>query len=200
MKSVTATLLEEHELVARAAACLERLADEARVTDDLCIVTAIDLLEFFQDFVDGAHQTKEERHLFPALIEGGMARNVVRELLEDHRYEREAMSALFANLEGAASGDTESCDKFVNAALEFAAAQREHAAEEDCILLPLVERYLDERLEQKVQAGFREVDERMLRRRYEAYGTIVDDVETRMASTLWNWSRGAGFLELVPSS
>jgi hemerythrin-like domain-containing protein len=197
MKGITTTLLEEHELIARAATCLERLADEARVTDDLCIVTAIDLLEFFQDFADGAHQTKEEQHLFPALIQGGMPRLRVRELLEDHRHERESMDTMFANLEGTAGGDDESRDVFVSVAFEYAALQREHAEEENRMLIPLIEEFLDPRLVRKVAAGFRDVDERLLRRRYEDYATIVDEVETRMASTLWNWSRGAGFVELA---
>jgi branched-chain amino acid transport system ATP-binding protein len=197
MKGITATLLDEHELIARAAASLERLADEALASDDLCIVTAIDLLEFFQDFVEGAHQAKEEEHLFPALLASGLARHRVLDLRKEHEREREAFCSMWVNLEAAAYGDRDSHDEFVREASEYAALQREHADDEDRMLLPLVEELLDDDLQRRVLAGFRDVDARRLHRRYEDYAKLVDDVEARQTSPVWNWDRGPAFLELV---
>ena len=84
MKRITEVLRKEHRLIARAAACLDRVADDAMETDDLRIVSALQLLEFFEEFADAAHQEKEERHLFPALLAAGVGRLRVTELAVDH--------------------------------------------------------------------------------------------------------------------
>ena len=63
-------------------------------------------------------------------------------------------------------------------------------------MLPLVGDLIDEAREERILAGFGEVDARLLRRPYEAYAALVDEVETRLSSALWNWNRGSGFAEL----
>ena len=65
MNSVCRELSLDHQLIGRAAACLDRLADEALETCELHVYTAIELLEFFEHFVDGAHQEKEEQWSAP---------------------------------------------------------------------------------------------------------------------------------------
>lgn len=185
MKKITETLRAEHRLIGRAAACLDRLADEALETDDLRIVSAIKLLEFFDDYVDRSHQEKEERYLFPALLDQGLGGHRVRELMRDHGDEREVLRNMRLNLEGAAYGDPASREEFVRSALQYATLEREHAGEEDEILLPLVEEYLSVENEDEILEGFRRVESRVLPNPPEHYARLVEDVSAHLGSTVW---------------
>ncbi len=184
MKKVTEVLRDEHCLIARAAACLDRVADEVLATDDLRVVVALDLLEFFEDFADGAHQEKEERHLFPALLRLGLAKHRVFELLDDHENEREALRSMWRNLEGAACGDPLSLDDFVRFAVEYAADQRRHADKENHVLLPLVEELMDADTERRVLAGFREIDSKLPRKTRAHYVALVQRAARRLGSQI----------------
>jgi hemerythrin-like domain-containing protein len=181
MNRVTNVLRKEHRLIERAAACLDRVAEEALEGERLCVVTAIDLLEFFEDFVHAGHQEKEERHLFPALREQGLARRRVLELLDDHGHEREVLQAMGVDLEHATNDSDISRIDFACAAREFSALQREHAADEDLYLLPMVEELLDEEADRRVLEGFRRVDTTLTRTPQE-FAILVENAAQRMGS------------------
>jgi len=183
MNRITNVLRKEHRLVERAAACLDRVAEEALESGNLCVVSAIDLLEFFEGFVDAGHQEKEERYLFPALLEQSKARRRIPELLADHRNERKVLLGIQVELERATNGSDKGRVDFACAAREFSALQREHAAEEDLYLLPLVEELLDEDTERRVLEGFRRVDA-TLTRSPEEFADLVEHAARRMGSIL----------------
>jgi hemerythrin-like domain-containing protein len=184
MKRVTDVLRDEHRLITRAAACLDRLVDYALDTDDLCVVSAMELLEFFEDFADDVHQEKEERNLFPAMLAAGLAPQRVHALLDEHRRERASLSIMRENLEGAAYGNAFRYDRFVKSAAEFAALQRAHAEEEEEVLLPLAEELLDDRARAEVLAGFERTEAELLTRPLEHYVTLVTNVATRLGSAV----------------
>ncbi len=143
MQKFIHALKEEHRLIERAAACLDRLTDEAIAGEDFDAVAALDLLEFLEHFANEAHQQKEERVLFPALLARGLAGARIGELLLEHLGERQALEALHGELEAAAYGDPVSRDHFAALAHEYALAQIEHASKEDSTLLPIAEEQLD---------------------------------------------------------
>jgi len=182
MMRVRRVLHGEHRLIRRAAACLDRLADDALESNDLCVLSAIELLEFFEDFVDGAHQEKEERCLFPALLDSGLARHRVQELLDDHADERESLSSMREKLERAAHGDGPSREEFATTAMNYAMMQIEHADDEERFLVPLVEELLDRDAERYVLQGFRAIDADLPKPR-EHYFALVNGVARRMATT-----------------
>ena len=61
----TATLRHEHELVCRALAGADALADESRASGAVDAGAVRDFIEFARYFTDGCHHAKEERCLFP---------------------------------------------------------------------------------------------------------------------------------------
>ena len=182
MNKVIQVLQEEHRLIGRAAACLDRLADEALDLSYLCVATAIDLLDFFEDFGDAVHQEREESILFPALLDAGLARHHVLSLSEDHDRERRLLHSMWTTLSGAANGDSSSLDAFSRLASEFAAAQIEHAEEEDRVLLPLIGELVDGEAERRIMEGFRDIDRRLLLNPREHYIDIVERAASRLGS------------------
>jgi len=182
MNRIADLLKEEHRLIGRAAACLDRMIDEALEGAELPLDVALDLLEFFEEFADVVHQAKEERCLFPALLGQGLARQRLTELLEDHGEERALLRKMRRQLEIAAFGGAAGRDEFLRLAARYAALEREHAEEEDRRLLPLVEEYLGEDAERAVRFGFHEVERRLLPRRPAHYAALVDGAVARLGS------------------
>jgi len=182
MKRIADVLRDEHRLIRRAAACLDRMTDEALEGAELPLDVALDLLEFFEDFADVVHQAKEERCLFPSLLEQGLARHRLSELSEEHGEERVLLRSMRHQLEVAAFGGASGRAEFLRLAARYAALEREHAEEEDRLLLPLVEEYLSADAERAVRTGFHEIERRLLPRRPAHYAELVDGAAARLAS------------------
>jgi hemerythrin-like domain-containing protein len=159
MKRFIHELKEEHRLIQRAAACLARLADGAIADEGFDAAAALDVLEFLERFANRAHQRKEERVLFPALLSQDLLGPRVGELLLEHRAEREALGKLHDELLGAACGDACCGERFAQLAHEYALAAIAHTSKEESELLPIAEQRLDPAGQQELLAGLRSVDE-----------------------------------------
>jgi len=119
------------------------------------------LLSFFETYVDGLHQDKEERVLFPRLRERAAEKSTTFEALaEEHHQERLRLEGMRTCLEGASYGDGLSLDTFLVNARSYVALQRSHLRYENRWLLPLVERLLDKDDDLHVCEGFRDLERR----------------------------------------
>lgn len=147
----TARLREEHEVILRALAVLERLswrleAGEAVDRQDLAW-----LREFFGTFADRCHHGKEEQHLFPALERQGIPREggPLGVMLHEHEEGRALVRAM-------AQGD----DRQAAAAIrQYAALLRAHIEKENGILFPLAEQVLPEAEQRGLLHAFEAVEE-----------------------------------------
>ncbi len=182
MERIAEVLREEHGMIRRAAACLFRLADDVLEGEELDARAAVELVEFFEEFADGAHQEKEERCLFPALLASGLAPRRVAELVADHGEERALLEGLRHGLEAAAYGDSLSRDAFAQRAQRYALLQVSHASVEDDVLLPLVGELLDAQVQRDVLAGFERVAAETLRHPAELHATRLRRIATELGS------------------
>jgi hemerythrin-like domain-containing protein len=182
MKRFIHELKEDHRLIERAAACLDRIADGALVGEDFDAVAALEVLEFLERFADQAHQRKEERVLFPALLAQDLLAPRVGELLLEHRGERQALERLHDELLGAALGDSRCRERFAQIAHEYAVAQIAHVSRENCELLPLAEERLDPAGEQQLFAGLREIDAQLGLRPRAHYERALERIARRLGA------------------
>ena len=85
----TQLLREEHEIILRGLAVLEKLAASGKQPPP-------ELLEFFSEFADVHHHGKEEEILFPALEDAGFPRDAgpVGVMLHEHELGRELLGAM----------------------------------------------------------------------------------------------------------
>ncbi len=70
----TAMLREEHEVILKALALLERVGQRLEVAEPADRDALAWLQGFFSTFADRCHHGKEEQHLFPALERHGIPR------------------------------------------------------------------------------------------------------------------------------
>jgi hemerythrin-like domain-containing protein len=130
-------LRREHEVILRALALAERVADALDTGPPRAAAGAADgpvllpwLLDFFETYMDGWHHAREEQLVFPTLAGAGLPHH--GPLLATLRSEHDGGRALLAEMR--AGGPT-----LVGALQAFAVLVRAHIQVETETLLPLLE-------------------------------------------------------------
>jgi hemerythrin-like domain-containing protein len=155
----TAVLRHEHELVCRALAGADALAEQARRSGSVDDAAVRDFIEFARFFTDGCHHAKEERLLFPRLRERGAAASApVAAMLQEHEGGRERVRRLEAALDAAAAGDADAVARVAENLSAYAALLRAHIAKENNVLFPLADRLLTDDDQRDLDAAFELVE------------------------------------------
>lgn len=148
--SPTAILRAEHDLILRALALLERLADRLGRGEPTDEAARQWLLDFFATFVNGCHYWKEEQHLFPALEHRGIPRpgELLDSMLADHNEGRRLARAL-------SDGP---CYVQSDLVRRYAALLRSHIQRENDVLFPVADEVLDRERQGQLAAEFGAVE------------------------------------------
>jgi hemerythrin-like domain-containing protein len=155
----TAVLRHEHELVCRALAGADALAEAARA-GHVDVRGARSFVEFARGFTDGCHHTKEERLLFPLVVERDprLEAGPVAAMLHEHEGGRERIRRLDAALDAVEGGDDGAAADVAENLAAYAALLRAHIAKENNVLFPMAERVLTEQDERELEAAFERVE------------------------------------------
>jgi hemerythrin-like domain-containing protein len=154
-------LREEHRWILVMLACLERVLADSERRGHLEADGASELLSLLTRFVDGLHQEREERHLFPRILL--RARSVVERveigrLCGAHEEERRALGRMGRELLGAIYGDPRSLADFRREARRYVQLQRAHLAHENRDVLPLAEFLLTPEDDRVIVQGYSDLE------------------------------------------
>jgi len=180
----TDILMEEHRIIERVLAALERaatLADRGRPVRPGLFLEAAD---FIQDFADGSHHHKEEGVLFGAMIEAGVPREggPIAVMLAEHEQARRYTRAMREAAEHWESGDEEARASATRAARAYAALLRQHIAKEDQILFPLAGQAIPAAQQAKVLSDYSKVEPEDVRNAVRAkYIALAESIEGELA-------------------
>ena len=183
-RDITQALVEEHRLILRMLALLERnapLTAAGRYTNYRFYRDAVD---FIRSYADRFHHAKEEDILFEALIANGMPRenSPVAAMLLEHDQGRAYVKAMEEAALAAEQGDTARTGDLAENALAYLTMLREHIDKEDTILYPLAERVIPEELRDGIIAGYREAETRTPMDFTERYRRLVERYEVEEVS------------------
>ena len=144
--NITHKLVDEHRLILRMIALLEKNASLTAAGEYLNWQFYLDAIDFIRNYADQFHHAKEEDVLFKALVENGMPKDnsPVAAMLMEHDQGRNFVRALESAVHKAVANNTEICQTVAENALGYAALLRDHIGKEDDILYPLAERVLPE--------------------------------------------------------
>ena len=158
--NVTAVMVEEHQLILRMIALLEKsvaLAEEGRFSDWNFFLDGG--LPFIRQYADRFHHAKEEDVLFKALVANGMPEqnSPVAAMLMEHDHGR----AFVRGMEGAAQrllAGVNAVGELAENARGYCALLRDHIEKEDSILYPLAERVLPETVRAAMITAYAEAE------------------------------------------
>ncbi|MBU5613019.1 hemerythrin domain-containing protein [Geomonas azotofigens] len=178
-QDITQRLKDEHQLILRMLALLER---NARLTEEGSFKDYqfyLDGVDFIRNYADRFHHAKEEDVLFEALVENGMPRDnsPVAAMLMEHDLGRAYVKAMEEAATKALNGEAGQEEAIVANARGYLDLLREHIAKEDDILYPLAERILPEGVRHGITAGYQKAEERSEAGFEEHYRKVVEKYE-----------------------
>src|SRR5512138_1281725 len=155
-QDITQRLKDEHQLILRMLALLERnarLTEEGSFRDYQFYLDGVD---FIRNYADRFHHAKEEDILFEALVANGMPRqnSPVAAMLMEHDLGRGYVKTFADAAARAQAGETGLERVIAENALAYAALLRDHIAKEDDILYPLAERVIPEEARDTITSGY----------------------------------------------
>lgn len=147
----TGRLREEHEVILRALALLERFGRALEAGEAVDRAGLAWLRTFFGTFADRCHHGKEEQHLFPALERQGIPREggPLGVMLREHEEGRSLVRAM-------AHGDDRQAAEAIRA---YAALLRAHIDKENGVLFPMAEHVLPEAEQRGLLHAFEAVEQ-----------------------------------------
>lgn len=146
MTTPTETLRAEHRIILRALDVLESAAERLAGGRALPPGWWEALLEWLRAFADRNHHAKEERCLFPAMIEAGMTAEggPIAVMLEEHTRGRALVQAM-------AMGEPKTRASVARLYVELL---RGHIDKENGIVFPLADAVLDDRAQRELGRAF----------------------------------------------
>jgi hemerythrin-like domain-containing protein len=143
---ITQALVDEHRLILRMIALLERNALRTEEGAYSNWQFYLDGVDFIRSYADRFHHAKEEDVLFIALVKNGMPRenSPVAAMLMEHEQGRAFVRGMETAVKEALNGIPGREGDIAENALAYAALLRDHIAKEDEILYPLAERVIPE--------------------------------------------------------
>jgi len=154
--NITQTLVDEHRLILRMIALLEKNAPKTAAGEYTNWQFYLDGVDFIRNYADRFHHAKEEDVLFKALVDNGMPKDnsPVAAMLMEHDQGRNFVRVLEAAVHEADANNTGIYLAIAENALGYAALLRDHIAKEDDILYPLAERVLPEAMRSGILQGY----------------------------------------------
>lgn len=153
---ITTALVNEHKLILRMIALLERNAARTAAGSYSNWQFYLDGVDFIRNFADRFHHAKEEDVLFKALVANGMPaeNSPIAAMLMEHDQGRVYVRAMEAAALDVLAGRESGCALLTENAQAYAELLRGHIAKEDDILYPLAERVMKESLREGIIAGY----------------------------------------------
>ena len=154
--NVTAVMVEEHKLILRMIALVEKnvaLAEASRFSDWNFYLDGA--LPFIKHYADRFHHAKEEDVLFKALVANGMPElnSPVGAMLMAHDQGRSFVRGMESAAQRLLAGESAVAELAENAR-GYCALLRDHIEKEDTILYPLAERILPEAVRPAMIAAY----------------------------------------------
>ncbi len=156
----TFVLKEEHRVIERVLAALQRAVERLEQGTKMDMSFFTDAADFIAGFADGCHHRKEEGVLFEAMLGAGLPRTggpiaVMRAEHEQARAYTRGMREAAARFQ---AGEQEALPELIQNARAYVALLRDHIAKEDNVLFPMAEGLIPEPEQSKLVAEFARIE------------------------------------------
>jgi len=183
-QDITQRLKDEHQLILRMLALLEKnakLTEEGSFHDYRFYLDGVD---FIRNYADRFHHAKEEDVLFEALVENGMPRanSPIAAMLMEHDLGRAFVRGMEEAATRALNGEPGQDEAIVTNARGYLELLREHISKEDDILYPLAERVIPVEMRDGIVAGYQKAEDKAAKGLEEHYRGIVEGYEGKAAA------------------
>jgi hemerythrin-like domain-containing protein len=176
---ITQALVDEHRLILRMIALLERNAAGTAEGVYTNWQFYLDGVDFIRSYADRFHHAKEEDVLFAALVKNGMPRenSPVAAMLMEHDQGRTYVQGMETAVREAIDGIPGREAAIAENALAYVTLLRDHISKEDDILYPLAERVIPEAMREEIAGAYQQAESQADVNFSERYRKLVEAYE-----------------------
>ena len=152
----TDILMEEHRVIERVLAALERATHRLSRGEEVYLRFFTGTTVFIKGFTDACHHKKEEAVLFPALVENGLSKvsGPVAVMLAEHEEGRRLAQGMRQATERFQAGDIRMRETLVQNAKAYISLLRQHIIKEDKVLFPLADKVIPVAQQEQILSAF----------------------------------------------
>jgi hemerythrin-like domain-containing protein len=179
----TKILMDEHRVIERVLASLEKAADKVE-NGEMAPDFFISAADFIKGFADGCHHRKEEGVLFPAMEAAGVPRQggPIGVMLAEHEEGRRLTGGMREAAEKWGQGDTAAKSEVVQFARAYTRLLHQHIAKEDNVLFPMADRVITADRQPGVAVDFERVEhEETGAGAHEKYLALAESLERQVS-------------------
>jgi len=180
MVKPTEELKAEHRVIERVLAVVSKATDRLENGEKVENELFVGAVDFFKNFADRCHHSKEEKLLFEKMIERGMSGEVgpVAVMLHEHEDGRAHVRRI-AELSGKRL-DKKVASELVEQSRGYVELLSAHIQKEDKILYPMADEILTSEDQEELEKGFEEVEEKVMGPGvHERYHKMIADWEEK---------------------
>lgn len=178
----TDDLKNEHRVIERMLAVLSKACDKLEKGEDVDGEVFTGAVDFFQNFADKCHHTKEEKLLFEKMMERGISGEVgpIAVMMREHQDGRAHVRKLAGlTRDGYSDAQRKAIIRIGRAYIDLLS---KHIQKEDNVLYPLADEILEKEDKEELEKGFEDVEEKVMGPGvHERYHHMIEEWERKLA-------------------
>lgn len=177
----TDELMEEHRVIERMLGIVGKACDRLEAGEDVDPEVFAGAADFFKNFADKCHHSKEEKQLFVKMQECGMSGEVgpVAVMLREHEDGRAHVRQI-AELSAKKLSDKKVRSGLIKAGRGYVELLSQHIQKEDSILYPMANQILSDEDQEELEKGFAAVEEKIMGPGvHEKYHHLIEEWEKK---------------------
>jgi len=139
------------------------------------------ILDFLHNYTDNLHYAKEERILFPAVMDltRPWISKTINNLIHEHALARDYIKEIDKNLHLCLTENTQALQDLATVLLKYVELEKNHIKVEDEIVMPLFKRLLDSKKMNGFKFEFKEIpDKKIDHMKYLEYYRLINILST----------------------
>ncbi|EKD42687.1 MAG: hypothetical protein ACD_73C00060G0004 [uncultured bacterium] len=181
----TDILRSEHDKILKVITLLQQYCFDIKAQKTIDRTHLSLIIEFIQVFADRSHHAKEEKTLFPKMIEKGFpsGHSPITVMLQEHDLGRSHILKMKEVFPEFLKEEPQATSCFLNEAFEFSSLLQQHIMKENMILFQMADNILDDAAQAEILARFEQINNEILTPEFQA--NILNPVQ-EMVNNLGN--------------
>ena len=170
-------LKQEHDVILSSLQILDKFSADVSEGTAPAKIDLLNFVGFLKEFADNCHHGKEEKILFPALVEAGFSQHAgpIKVMLAEHLQGRDYMKQMDLAISSGPDYLT-----FAYAARNYSSLLKNHIKRENDVLFPMAESTVDSARLEKISEAFDEYEEKVIARgRHEELQQLLNELRLK---------------------
>ena len=152
-------LKAEHDAMEIILMAMKKRAVDMRYNRQVDLFRIAQIIDFLRTYNDSCHHHKEEKYLFPAILEYDIpwSKETINHLVNEHQAAHNYLNEIEEKLHVFLSGQNQNLEALSFSMLQYIMLEENHIKTENEVLLPLVGKYFDKQKQDSVTMKFKTV-------------------------------------------